>query len=182
MFKRVVVIGLSIIFASSLNAREITDGETFVGLEMGYVGVQGDRSLGGVVPDPNHTDSNLVYGIRIGTQNDEWRATFLYNYYDNPDSDQNFEMGLFTLDYFFMQGESSTASIFRPYLGLNLGYGNYESSYVPNINGYLYGGQTGLVVDINDDVDIDFSYRHSFSSEDQFNHIGGFIFGVNYIY
>lgn len=182
MFKKVVLICLCIIFASSLNAREVTNSETFIGLEMGYVNVQGDRILGGVVPDPNHTDSDLIYGIRIGAQNGDWRTTLLYNYYNSTNSDQNFELGLFTLDYFFMDNKSSTLSIFRPYLGLNLGYGNYESSNIGNVNGFLYGGQTGLVVDINKQVDIDFSYRHSFSNEDKFNHVGGFIFGVNYIY
>lgn len=182
MFKRIVAVGLSIIFASSLNAREISDSETFIGLEMGYVGVQGDRVIGGLIPDPNHTDSNLMYGIHIGAQNGDWRTTFLYNYYNNPTSEQNVEFGLFTVDYFFMDNDSTTASMFRPYLGLNIGYGNYESSNVPNVNGFLYGGQTGLVVDINDKVDVDVSYRHSLSSEKQFNHVGGLIFGLNYIY
>ncbi|MFK5976328.1 MAG: outer membrane beta-barrel protein [Sulfurovum sp.] len=177
MLRKIVVVCLSILVASSLNAREVSQNETFIGLEMGYVGVQGDRVL-----DPKHTDSDLSYGIRIGTQNEDWRAIFLYSYYNNVDSDQNAEFGLFSLDYFFLQKNSSTVSIFRPYLGLNIGYGNYESTNLANVNAYLYGGQTGVVVDINDNIDIDFSYRHSFSDEDAFNHVGGFIFGVNYIY
>jgi opacity protein-like surface antigen len=91
-------------------------------------------------------------------------------------------MGLFTLDYYFMESAMGSDSAFHPYLGFNVGYGNYEASNLPNANGMLYGGQGGLLFDVTEHIDMDVSYRHSFSNSDALNHIGAVMLGVNYLY
>jgi len=180
MLKVISTVCFGALLVSSLSAREIKDSETFIGLEVGYSSVQGDRLLGGITI-PNYSGSNINYGFHLGAQNGDWRTTLLYNYYNNDVSDQNLETGLLTIDYFFTKSKSSSFG-FRPYLGTNIGYGNYESSNLQNGNGMVYGGEAGLVIDITDKIDLDISYRHSFSDISIFNHTGGVVFGVNYIY
>jgi len=180
MVKLISTVCFGALLVSSLSAREIKDSETFIGLELGYSSVQGDRVIAGF-NTPNFTGSNISYGFHLGAQNGDWRTTLLYSYYNNDATDQNLETGLLTVDYFFTKNKASSFSI-RPYLGTNVGYGNYESTNLANGNGLVYGGEAGVVIDITNKIDVDISYRHSFSSISIFNHTGGVVFGLNYIY
>ena len=105
----------------------------------------------------------------------------IYNYYNNSSNDQNLEQGLLTIDSFFMGNVSLSGTAITPYLGVNVGYANYESSFVDD-SGLIYGGQGGLVVGVMESVDLDFAYRYSLSDNSTFDHVGSFIFSVNYIY
>jgi len=176
MVKKIAIACLCMALGSSLNAREMSESETFIGLEVGYTEVQGDRI--GLL---DNTDEDVSYGFRIGAQNGEWRTMFLFNHYDNSDTDQTVSQGLFTLDYFLLDNKSSSESTFRPYMGANVGYANYESTPVDE-NGFLYGGQVGFVVDVAETVDLDFTYRYSLSNADALDHVGSFVFGINYLY
>jgi hypothetical protein len=167
MYKKITAALLySTVLGSSLNAEE----KSFLGLEVGYSEVQGER-----IDSFVNEDKDVSYGIRIGAQKNEWRSTLLYNYYDNSDSDQNVEQILGMADYFFLDNEST----FKPYIGANIGYANYESSYVED-SGFIYGGQAGFVINTMGIVDLDFSYRYSLSNTDELDHIGSFIFAMNY--
>ena len=178
MIKSLKAVGLCLVLLGSVNAE---DSKTFIGVEAGYVSVQGYRL--DIFNNPvNHSDTGANLGIRIGAQNGDWRTTFIYNYYNNDSSDQNLELGLFMVDYFFMQGNSNVESKFKPYLGLNIGYGDYETTGITNINGLLYGGEAGVSMDVGENMEVDISYRHSLSSTDEFNHIGGVVVGLNYLY
>jgi opacity protein-like surface antigen len=74
----------------------------------------------------------------------------------------------------------STTS-FSPYIGANVGFANYESSFVES-DGLIYGGQAGFVVGATENIDIDLGYRYSLSETEELDHIGSFIFAVNYLY
>ena len=97
LVRKIAVACLCLVLGSSLNAKEMLGSETFIGLEVGYSEVQGERI--GLV---ENTGDDVSYGFRIGAQNDEWRTMFLFNFYDNSDNDQNVEQGLFAIDYFFL--------------------------------------------------------------------------------
>ncbi len=176
MVKKIAIACLCMALGSSLNAREMSESETFIGLEVGYTEVEGDRI--GLL---DNTDEDVSYGFRIGAQSGEWRTMFLFNYYDNSDTDQNVAQGLFTVDYFLLDPKSSSESTFRPYIGANVGYASYESTFIDD-SGFLYGGQLGFVVDVAETVDLDFAYRYSFSDADTLDHIGSFVFGIHYLY
>ena len=107
----------------------------------------------------------------------EWSRPCIVGDYDCADNDQNVEQLLMTVDYFVLDNDSA----FRPFIGLNIGYANYESTFVED-SGFTYGGQIGFVVDVAEMVNIDLSYRYSLSSVDAFDHVGGVIFGVNYLF
>jgi hypothetical protein len=102
---------------------------------------------------------------------------FIYDYYDSADNDQNVQTLLMTIDYFVLDNGSA----FRPFIGLNVGYANYESTFI-EADDWIYGGQAGIVVDVVEMVNLDLSYRYSLSNADAFDHKGGVFFGLNYLF
>lgn len=181
MVKKIAIVGLCMALGSSLNANDMFSSKTFLGLEVGYSEVQGERLDLGNDTYFENTGEDVMFGIRIGAQNEEWRTMFLFNFYDNKDTDQNVQQGLLTIDYFFMGKEYLSDIAFSPYIGGNVGYANYESSYV-DASGIIYGGQAGFVVGATENIDLDFAYRYSLSETDELDHVGSFVFAVNYIY
>jgi len=181
MTKKLAVLLMSIGLGTSLYGIDLSKSKTFIGLEIGYTEVQGTVGYGPENAEQFEQDfigdNELEFGFRIGAQNDEWRTTFLFDYYDSTDNDQNYEKGLFTIDYFPFANESA----FKPYLGFNVGYANYESTYVDD-SGFLYGGQAGVVLEAGEAINLDLGYRYSLSQADELDHIGSVVFGVNYIF
>ena len=180
MMKKVAVALLCLVIGNTLQARDdISTSRTFIGLEVGYAEVQGD--IGYLLDDiaviePNFVgDYDVEFGIRIGAQKDQWRTTLIFDYYDSADNDQNIEKGYLTLDYFILENESA----FRPYIGVNVGYASYESTFVDD-SGFLYGAQAGIVITVAEMIDLDLGYRYSLSNADALDHIGSIVFGLNY--
>ncbi len=130
--------------------------------------------------------TDVEIGIRIGAQNETWRTMLIWDHFDSSDDNQNYEKGLFELDYYLFTSQFNTVS-FRPYIGLNLGYMNYESDAGGagddiSESGFLYGGQAGFTVDLMDTVDLDVMYRYSLTDAAHTDHIESFVVGINYIY
>ena len=180
MVKKLAIALLCAALGSTVYARDdISKSNTFVGLELGYAEVQGEVWLGDDFYEPNFVgDYDVEFGIRIGAQRDQWRTTFIFDYYDSEKNDMNVEKGYLTLDYFVLE----KASALRPYIGINVGYANYESTLVLDDSGFLYGAQAGIVVDVAEMINLDLGYRYSLSNADRLDHIGSVIFGVNYIF
>jgi opacity protein-like surface antigen len=181
MMKKITAACLGIVLGSSLNAAEAMSTKAFIGLEGGYSEVQGERVL---LPDNTYfenTGEDAILGFRIGAQNEEWRAALIFDYYDNTDTDQNVEQLLLAVDYMFMGSQYVSTTAFSPYIGANIGYANYESSFVES-DGMIYGGQAGFVIGATENIDLDFGYRYSLSDTEELDHIGSFIFAVNYLY
>lgn len=172
MIKKIATALLCVALGSSLYAKDISISTKFIGLEVGYAGVQGDHFL-----EADYTGEDIEFGFRIGAQNNEWRTMFVFDYYDSSDHDQNIEKGLFIVDYFFIDGEST----FKPYIGVNAGYANYESTLVED-SGLLYGGQIGFVIGATETIDLDLSYRYSLSDAEALDHIGSLVLGVHYLF
>ncbi len=178
MIKKVSSAMIIITFLSSLNARDLDKAERFIGLEVGASTIQ--ANTGGIYGELNVKGTDAVYGLRLGAQNQDWRTILALNYYDNTDSDQNYETALVGFDYYLLTSQFNTTS-FRPYLGVHGGYMNYEST-MKESDGFFYGGQAGFTVDIADTVDVDIAYRYSLGDVDEVDSIGSFILGLNYLY
>ena len=189
MVKRIGIALLCASLGSTLYAGDnISESRPFIGLELGYSTVQGD--VGGFYPGDiikDYEGSDIEYGIRLGAQKEEWRTTISFNYFDGDEDGikQNYEKVLASIDYFFLNSEDSK---FKPFLGANVGYLNYESTSDIDMSGLVYGAQAGVVFSITDSIDMDLQYRYSLSNATQedhdasLDHIGGVVFGVNYIY
>lgn len=187
MVKKIATVLLCTALGSTLYAREdISASKGFIGLELGYATVQGDVGwLNGSIPD--YKGSDVEYGIRIGAQEKDWRATFSFNYFDGEEDGkkQNYEKGLLSVDYFFLGANESN---FRPFLGANVGYANYESTNEIDMSGFIYGAQAGFVLAIAENIDMDILYRYSISNATQeehtaeLDHIGSVVVGINYVY
>ncbi len=171
MVKKIAIVALCAVMGSSLYAKDIFSGQKFVGLEVGATEVQGDTVRG--------DENGVEFGLRIGAQTNQWRSTVLLDYFDK--NEQNTEKLMIAVDYFFLD-QTSEQSYFKPYLGVNAGYMNYEVSNTPDINGFLYGAQVGFVAEVLEHIDVDLGYRYSLSSADEFDHSGSVVFGINYLY
>ena len=173
MKKTLVLVAL---LASSVYAKNLTTSQTFIGLDVGYSQVKG------YINDKDtlkyESDSDVQYGFRIGAQNEEWRTTFIFGYYDNGDTNQNVEEYLLTVDYFLTNSQNTL----KPYIGVNVGYANYESDLVKDESGVVYGAQVGFSVDVAEHFNVDLSYRYSVTGYDELDHIGGVMFGMNYLF
>jgi len=169
-------LALAAILATGAYAENFTTSQTFIGLDLGYSQVKGYINDGGTIRYED--DGDIQFGFKVGAQNDEWRTTFIFGYYDNGDTNQNVEEYLITVDY-FLTDESSTL---RPYIGANVGYANYESDLIEDEGGVIYGAQIGFTVDVADHLNVDLSYRYSATDYDELDYIGGVMFGVNYLF
>lgn len=179
MLKNVLCTAAVIIaMGSTVQADEMSMSQTFIGIEVGYAEVQGDVGHQNEFIENDYKGDGVEYGVRLGAQNDEWRTMFIFDYYDNTDDDQNVEKGYLTIDYFLVSEPRTT---FKPYIGLNIGYANYESTYVDD-SGFLYGVQGGFIVKAGDSVDLDLGIRYSFSQADAFDHTATVYFGFNYLF
>ena len=151
------------------------DAQGFIGVEVGKGFVKGDTYT-----EARHKGDAVEYGLRIGAQSNEWRTTFTFDYFNSDSDDQNVEKGMLSLDYFFLNG-SDMQMEFKPFIGMNIGYANYESTGIDSSD-FIYGAQTGIVVNMTDQIDLDLSYRYSLSASDVFDSDSGVFFGVNYLY
>ena len=176
MVKKIAIAALCTVLGTSLYARDISSGDKFIGLEVSAMQVQGDT--GGILGEKDHKETGVEWGLRVGAQTEQWRSMIVLNYFD--EADQNTEKLMVTVDYFFLDS-AKEQSYFKPYLGVNAGYMNYESTGVDE-SGFLYGAQAGFVVEVMETIDIDLGYRYSLSSAEEFDHTGGVVFGINYLY
>lgn len=174
MIKKMVMVLISTLMGTSLYAGNYdTNTKGFIGLEVGYGTVEGDTS--GAF---KHQGDAVEYGLRLGAQNDEWRATFSGTYFDSGSDDQSVQKFLGMVDYFLF---SESDMKVRPFIGANVGYGRYESTFV-DTTGFLYGGQAGFVVGVGDNIDLDLSYRYILFESEAVNSAGNIVFGLNYVY
>ena len=163
-----ILLGIS---SALLSASDAFSSQRFIGAEFGYAEVQGAHT--------SDTSDDFTYGIRLGARNDVWRTTFTFNYYDSKE--HNVEKLLLSTDYFLIDKDKTDLYNFAPYIGMNIGYVNFESVGVEE-NGLVYGGQAGIVYSLIEDVNLDISYRYSLSAAKAMDHAGELIFGINYQY
>ncbi|MEA1954426.1 MAG: hypothetical protein U9O24_08555 [Campylobacterota bacterium] len=176
MVKKIEMLLLCSLLGSSLYGGNVSEAKGFIGLEVGAASVQAD--VGGFFAEKDYDGSAAEFGLRIGAQTEEWRTTFAFDYYDSSDDDQNMEKGFLLLDYYFLNGNESAV---KPFIGLNVGYVNYESTFIED-NGFLYGAQAGFAVDVAETMELDLSYRYSLSNADALDHTASVVFGLNYLY
>ncbi len=179
MVKKISMALLCTVLGSSLYAGNYdSDSKGFLGLEVGAATVQGDRFFGTGL-NAGYEGDAVEYGFRIGAQTNEWRAMFVFDYYDSSDDDQNLEKSFLMVDYFFLESDSDVN--FRPFIGANVGYVNYESTFVESSD-FAYGGQIGFAVEVAEVMDVDLSYRYSLSNSEQLDNMGSIVLGINYLY
>lgn len=155
------------------------DGNRILGFEATAATVEADTF--GLLGERDHKGDDVEFGIRLGAENTEWRSMLLVNYFDSSDDDQEYWKVQGTFDYLLLQDNTS----FHPFIGINLGYISYSTSNPTgddDDSGILYGGQIGMLWRAAESLEIDISYRYSFSNADYVNHTEGVVFGLNYMF
>ena len=212
MVKKIAIALLCTALGTSLSARDdISESKLFIGFELD--GTKTDTSVN-FFDAPNLgydiSDNTVIdYGIRLGAEKDEWRTTLLYTY-GNDDKDgheETMHKGSILLDYFIWNSGSTDYNI-KPYLGAHVGYMNYElvdnnlrgtgiNVTVADDGGVFYGGQAGVAMTFSDMIQIDISYRYSFTAlddmaydeyrspyllESSLDNMSSIAFSINYFY
>ena len=184
MFKKGILLALLIGVISLANAgdnaREISEESVgFIGIEVGGALIQGDTT-GTIFGEVNHKGKGVSFGVKLGAQNEQWKSSVIIDYFNSDDDDQMYERAMIQVDYFIAPTMFAT-SAFRPYIGINGGYLNYESTAI-NENGITYGGDIGFNVGVSDSVDLDLTYRYSIAGPHEFDNIHNVVVGINYLY
>jgi len=175
MVKKLGMVLLWVFLASTVNAREISESQKFIGVEVSITEVQGQAGAN----TSGSMSEGTGFGLRLGAENEQWRTMFILGFFD--DEGRNVEKLLLSIDYFFMKTEVMDNYALQPYIGVNFGYMNYESKHI-DADGFLYGGQGGIVVDATEQIGLDLGYRYSLSSADELDHTEEVVFGLNYKY
>jgi len=187
MVKKIAMGILAVALTGSLYAENYSVGQTFVGLEVDSTNL--DRNVL-FSPEPT-SDSGIEYGFRLGAQNEEWRTTVLYTYYNDEDSvyEDTMHKGSLNLDYFIWSTDAGDMNI-KPFIGGHVGYMSYEleGAITADASGVFYGGQAGVAFAIGEVVELDLSYRYSLTNLDDMpadislDNTGSIVFGLNYFY
>ena len=171
MVKKIGMALLCVALGTTVYARDISESQKFIGVEVSITEVQGEQ--------PGDKSDDVSYGVRVGAKNEQWRTMFTLNYFDS--GEHNVEKLFLSVDYFFLKTDFMDNYALQPYLGINAGYMNYESTGI-DADGFLYGMQGGVVLDVTEDIGFDLGYRYSLSNADELDHTGDVVFGLNYRY
>lgn len=175
-------IGMVLLYTAALGTSLLARGalpeaKTMIGLEIGSAKIQAHNIYSPIIGELDYVGQNIEYGFKIGAEKEDWRAFFVANFFDSSsDDDQKYMKGLIEVDYYLMKD-----SALKPFIGLNVGYINYETTDIDE-DGLLYGGQVGVQYDIVENISIDLMYRYSLVNTDNVDHVEGIIFGLNYVY
>ena len=175
MVKKLGTVLLSTLLGGAVQANDISESQPFIGVEISIAEVQGQaiRKL------DEKVSKGTAFGLRLGAQNEQWRTTIGFNYFDNED--RNVEKIYLSLDYFILKQDVIYDYAVQPYIGFNVGYMNYESTGIDE-DGSFYGGQGGLNLGLTEDIDFDLAYRYTLSSASALDHTSEAVFGLNYKY
>jgi hypothetical protein len=170
---------------ASATTSNVSRNGPFVGIEGSYVfNLQSDVSfVGGYPTIQNYEGSGGSFGVNIGAKQDCWRVLLGYEHYANDTDDQNYERVFTQVDYFPLDSTYAMGNMFaNPYVGLNVGWLNYETSGIEDKNGVAYGGEAGFTKSFGNNWDMDMGVRYMFSNIDEVDHIGSVNVGLHYYY
>ena len=213
MVKKIAIACLCMSLGGSLYAKDMSGADIFIGLELESTKLDTSTKL-----DVNNiylgqfdetSDSLTEYGLRIGSENEEWRATLLYTYADNENfgTKETTNKGSLLLDYFLWSTGGMDYEV-KPYLGVHVGYMNYEVTTdfglgidrrLVDSSGTFYGAQLGVNVRISEVVGLDLSYKYSATTiednelfldgsgnslayKSELDNMGSIAFSINYFY
>ena len=213
MVKKIAIAALCMTLGSSLYAENMTTGNVFIGLELESTKLDMSTKI-----DVNNfylgqfdetSDSMTEYGLRIGSENEEWRATLLYTYADNKNigTKETTNKGSLLLDYFLWSSGGMDYEV-KPYLGVHVGYMNYKVTTdfglgidrrIVDSSGMFYGGQLGVALKVSEVVGFDLSYKYSLTNlednelildgsgnslayKSELDNMGSIAFSINYFY
>lgn len=151
---------------------------SFIGFEAGVAKFESDTNDGTFTYN-DVEGQDVVYGIRIGAETEEWRASLLVDIFDNKEDNQEYKSGSILLDYFIPV--SASLWWFKPYIGLHGGYMAYSSTGTES-DGMLFGAQGGFVVRLAESFNMDLGYRYSATQALYTKRIQSLQVGFNYLF
>ena len=165
-----------ILLTGSIMAKDKFQSDTFIKVEVGHKEIQGLTNIG------TQKVSDTGYSLGVGAQNILWRTSILLASLD-AGSQHAESLTLFVDHYFLNKSDTNAlnAYLLQPFIGLHLGYTNYESLSVDE-SGFVYGAQIGVNISLTQELDLDIAYKHTVSTMDQFDHEAGVTVGLGYFF
>jgi hypothetical protein len=171
MVKRML---LSVTMLSSFLFSQNLSLEQFLGVEVGYETINSKNVI-----NASEANSGLDVGLKLGTQDLEWRTTFSAHYFKQDE--QESVKTIISLDRYMFAGIYETeTTIMKPYFGFHAGWLQYKDTAIKD-DGLQYGAQIGFAWGLSSGVDFDLGYRRSFTAVDRVKSIDTLMFSVNYI-
>ncbi|CAA6820982.1 MAG: Unknown protein [uncultured Sulfurovum sp.] len=166
---------LSLMTMSILYGTQDFSSERLLGIEVGYTDTKTNTN------GTQNSNSDVEWGLRIGAQNDDWRTTLSARFLKS--GGRTYQKVMLDFDHFLWDSLYETDNIvFKPYLGGHAGWLRYTDDVSLSDNGFAYGAQVGLALNVLNEVDFDLGYRYTVTDMETVDNIGSVVFGVNYIY
>jgi hypothetical protein len=151
---------------SFLSAQE-SESFAFLGLGVSTQSVDMDKG------DQGETTLSLKYG----KQTLDWRTFFAYEFKGSNYQQFSVEVDKILLDELF-----GTPKV-RPYLGLSAGILKYKDDTLEDTDGFYYGGNTGFIFYLTDNIDLDLNYHYDVVQEiETVDSINGVSLSLHYFY
>ena len=129
----------------------------------------------------NTSTNSSEFGLKIGTQDKEWRSTLSGNFFTKEG--HKYQKVMLSFDHFvWASSDKMDSVVFKPYFGGHLGWMKYTDNFSLNDNGMVYGGEVGLAWNLHNEVDFDLGYRYSLVNIKEVDSIDSIVFAMNYIY
>ena len=123
------------------------------------------------------------FGLDMGAKQDCWRVLMGLEHYANDTDNQNYDRIFTQVDYFPLDSTYAMGNMFaNPYVGLNVGWLNYQSDGAEDQSGVAYGAQAGFTKAFGNNWDMDMGVRYMLSNIDEVDHIGTMNVGLHYYY
>ncbi len=120
------------------------------------------------------TQRDVALGIKLGTQNLKWRA-----FIEAKKDHRGYKELFLETDYLFDTVKVKRIK-FKPYIGTSVGYYDHKLN---NKHNALFGLNTGLIFNINNEMDLDFGIAHKIKRKsDDFNNVRTISVSVHYFF
>ena len=123
------------------------------------------------------TQRETTLSLKYGKQTLDWRTLFAYEFKGSDYQQFSVEIDKILLDELF-----GTPKV-RPYLGLSLGILKYKDETLEDTDGFYYGGNTGFIFYLTDNIDLDLNYHYNVVQEiESVDSMNGVSLSLHYFY
>jgi len=144
---------LILVLLSTLAIISTSQAQGFIGIDVGSNTL---NSEGGF------EDSGLIYGAKIGSQQNNWRTYVGFNYFTSDDSQlDQFEMYV-SADYIF----TDETQLFRPFVGGTVGFASTDYDFYEVDNSLTWGLQGGVILNLDPHFSIEAGAKYMFFDMD----------------
>ena len=168
----IMVICLGIV---TIEAKVERDNQKILGISTGYSILTTNQT------SKENKNKDIFMGFLIGAQDKKWRTTISADFFSN--NQEKYQSYLLKLsNYLLSYLDKKNNLMYKPYMGVNIGYTYLSSKNFKNKGGLSYGGQVGIVLNVAKKVDFDLGYQLMFNKHKDIKSLSNIYLSMNYLY